>query len=67
MADYSYKKADPALSLANIEAATGLVLSGVVVTPEIVAVLSSATSLSPADEAQLDVFMADIGFAKLFP
>jgi hypothetical protein len=67
MADYSYKKADPNLSAAAIEAATGVVVGSSLATPEAVVVVSTVSALSGEDEGRIDQYMLDLGFVRVFP
>jgi len=69
MADYSYKKADPNLTVDAIEGATGVTIGGVLATPEAVVVVSTASpsALGAADESRIDQYMLDLGFVRIFP
>ena len=67
MADYSYRKVNPAFEPAVIEGATGLKILGVLDTPEEVVVVSVAISLAASDQGQLDMYMHDLGFEPVFP
>lgn len=67
MADYSYKKSNPSLSLVEIDAGTGVMFDGVLTTPEEVVVVSKTVPLTAPEEAGLDQYMLDLGFVKIFP
>ena len=52
-----------------IEGATGVIIGGVLATPEAVVVVSTASpsALGAADESRIDQYMLDLGFVRIFP
>jgi hypothetical protein len=63
----SYRKTEQTLTIANAEAATGVLISGVLVTPDQLVTWDLPDATTAEEFDALDLYMADNGYAPAFP